>query len=481
MTNSSYCALIVDDEPDLCELLSITLARMDIHCTTAGSVAAAKQALAKQFFHFCLTDLRLPDADGIALLEHMQQHYPNTPVAMITAHGDADFAVKALKLGAFDFVAKPIDLNRLRELATAALRLQPANDEDEAGLNLFVGNSPPIQAIKGLVKKVARSQAMVHITGESGTGKEVIAKMIHQLGGRREQAFVPVNCGAIPADLMESEFFGHQKGSFTGAHQDKTGLFTAANNGSLFLDEVADLPLPLQVKLLRAIQERRIRPIGSAQELQVDVRIISATHKDLAALTRSGQFREDLYYRLNVIEINIPPLRERTEDIPALCTHILARLKQRNGWAQAPQLKAEAINRLQSYAFPGNVRELENLLERAAILNNGQEITADELQLPNQPAQTGLSKTTNHEMLAIAAPSISNAIDKLAKDKPINEPNTAQTKDSNRSIKEQVAATEAERIAQALLQTGNNKTKAAALLGMSFRQLRYRLKKFNIK
>ena len=324
-------ALIVDDEPDIRELLEITLGRMKLDTRCARNVKEAREWLARESFDLCLTDMRLPDGTGMELVQHIQQRHPQTPVAMITAYGNLDTAINALKAGAFDFLTKPVDLARLRELVGTALRLRtPAGDEPPVDSRLL-GDSPPIRALRKQIAKLARSQAPVYISGESGSGKELVARLIHDLGPRAEQPFVPVNCGAIPSELMESEFFGHKKGSFTGAIEDKQGLFQAANGGTLFLDEVADLPLPMQVKLLRAIQEKAVRPVGGHQEVVVDVRILSATHKDLAAEVAAGRFRQDLYYRLNVIEQRVPPLRERREDIAVLAETMLKRLAEGSG------------------------------------------------------------------------------------------------------------------------------------------------------
>ena len=328
-------ALVVDDEPHICELLSITLERMDIATRTCLDVTSAKQALGEQAFDLCLTDMRLPDGDGLELVEWIQREVPGTPVAVITAHGSVEAAVRALKLGAFDFVSKPLDLNDLRKLVTAALKLKGAAVPRNSATDGLVGQSPPLERVRAMVAKVARSQAPVHISGESGTGKELVARMIHETGPRREGPFVPINCGAIPTELMESEFFGHKKGSFTGAVGDKTGLIQTAEGGTLFLDEVADLPLHMQVKLLRVIQEKTIRPVGQANEVPVDVRILSATHKNLGELVAEGSFREDLYYRINVIGLQVPPLRDRGEDVLMLAHHALTRLAGRAGRADA--------------------------------------------------------------------------------------------------------------------------------------------------
>ena len=451
-------ALIVDDEPDLCELLGITLQRMDVRTEVAHDLAGARALLAAQRFDLCLTDMRLPDGDGLELVEWLQNEQPSLPVAVITAHGNVEAAVRALKLGAFDFVAKPIDLDRLRKLVHTALRLEAgrsaapgddAPDADASGVRLL-GDSAPMQALRRMIAKVARSQAPVHICGESGTGKELVARMIHEASPRRSGAFVPVNCGAVPAELMESEFFGHRKGSFTGAVADKDGLFQSAEGGTLFLDEVADLPLHMQVKLLRVLQEKSIRPIGQAKEMPVDVRILSATHRNLAQLVREGQFREDLFYRINVIDLRVPPLRERGDDVLALARHILTRLAHEMDLA-VPSLTEAAAAKLAGHAFPGNVRELENVLERALTLASGTQIDAGDIQLSAAP------------VAGASAPAAQSA-------QPDDAPLGSALEDMER-----------EAIRKALEQTRYNKTAAAKLLGMSFRSLRYRIKKLGLE
>jgi two-component system response regulator PilR (NtrC family) len=437
-------ALIVDDEPGIRELLEMTLARMQVECVTAADLAQAKQQLARENFDLCLTDMRLPDGNGIDLVRHIQQRYPDIPAAVITAHGNMESAVEALKAGAFDFVSKPVELQVLRNLVTTALKLskQTQVPTPQPGLSL-IGDSPLMNQTRATIEKVARSQAPVYVSGESGTGKELVARLIHARGPRRDQPFVPVNCGAIPAELMESEFFGHKKGSFTGAVVDKEGLFQAADGSTLFLDEVADLPLSMQVKLLRAIQEKAVRPIGANKEIPVDVRILSATHKDLAALVRDGKFRQDLYYRINVIELHVPSLRERPEDIPALIEHCLRRIAGEWG-AEVPRVDPSAVSALRAYPFPGNVRELENILERAMTLCEGDSISRDDLQLP----QHGEDAQGQREDAVNLDPYLDNK--------------------------------EREVITRALEQTRYNRTAAAKLLGITFRQLRYRMKKLNI-
>ena len=444
-------ALVVDDEPDIRELLSITLGRMDIATRTCKDVREAKGTLTGGDVDLCLTDMRLPDGDGLDLVKWIQENTPGTPVAVITAHGSVEAAVKALKAGAFDFVSKPLDLNDLRKLVTAALKLrggtQPRPKTSDGGL---IGTSPPMQRVREMIVKVARSQAPVHISGESGTGKELVARMIHDFGPRADGPFVPINCGAIPTELMESEFFGHRKGSFTGAVQEKVGLVKTAEGGTLFLDEVADLPLHMQVKLLRVIQEKAIRPVGQATEVPVDVRILSATHKDLATLVAEGLFREDLYYRINVIELRVPTLRERGQDILLLADRILEHLAQRQG-TSAPRLSPAAQAALLSHSFPGNVRELENILERALTLSIDDVIDVGDIQL-RAPVRD-------------EAPSAGPVVDFNPETGPLG----TQLEDIERDA-----------IVKALEQTRFNKTAAAKLLGISFRALRYRIKKLNI-
>lgn len=439
-------ALIVDDEADIRELVEITLSRMDIRTESAASLAEAQSLLAEQRFDFCITDMRLPDGNGISLVETIQREHADMPVAVITAYGNAQAAVESLRAGAFDFVSKPVDIQVLRKLVDTALKThqKPAQERANDGLT---GRAPSIVALSGIIDRVARTQSPVHVVGESGTGKELVAKLIHARGPRAGNAFVPVNCGAIPSELMESEFFGHIKGSFTGALRDKAGLFQAADGGTLFLDEVADLPLHMQVKLLRAVQERAIKPVGSQSELPVNVRIISATHKNLGQLVRDGLFRQDLYYRLNVIEITVPPLRERTEDIPLLASTILQRLAIENGLAITPELDTTALKVLKAHPFPGNVRELENVLERATALCDGQRISAGDLL-----------------MRAMA-----------------REEQSPEQSQSEKALSGQLDEIERKAILDALEKTRHNKTRAAQLLGMSFRSLRYRIKKLGIE
>lgn len=388
--NRISTTLIVDDEPDIRELLEITLSRMGIETTSAADLQQARASLAQNKYDLCLTDMRLPDGNGIDLVRDIQQQHPDLPVAVITAHGNMQSAIEALKAGAFDFVSKPVDLQILRNLVETALRLadkqKPVESTNDSEL---LGHSQIILQTRKTIEKLSRSQAPVYISGESGVGKELVAQLIHKQGPRADKPFVPVNCGAIPSELMESEFFGHKKGSFTGAVADKQGLFQAANGGSLFLDEVADLPLSMQVKLLRAIQEKAIRPIGEQREIPIDVRILSATHKDLERLTQQGQFRQDLFYRINVISLNVPGLRERPEDIQVLTDYFLKRIA--TTWqTEVPTLNHAAIEELKKYPFPGNVRELENILERAMTLCESEIIGAEDLQLPDSHSSDSL-------------------------------------------------------------------------------------------
>lgn len=454
---SQYKALIVDDEPDIRELLELTLSRMDIETFTAANLDSAHVSLEQEKFDLCITDMNLPDGNGIDLVKHIQANFPSLPVAVLTAYGSMETAITSLKAGAFDFVSKPVDLQRLRDLVNTALKLklakqEPVNVDNDSPI---LGSSSQINKLQIQIKKLARSQAPVYISGESGSGKELVAREIHRLGPRAEGPFVPVNCGAIPNELMESEFFGHRKGSFTGAYEDKTGLFQAAQGGTLFLDEVADLPMQMQVKLLRAIQEKAVRPVGSQKELATDVRILSATHKDLAKLVEQGDFRQDLFYRINVIQVSVPPLRERSDDIIFLAKRILQSLA--NDWEmELPSLSPKAEAALQEYQFPGNVRELENILERAVTLCDDEVITPEHLQLPTDGT-------------------------------PVAKPTTGPSGDSSipdfvegDSLEEYLTDIEKQAILKALDETRWNRTAAAKKLGMSFRSLRYRLKKLGL-
>lgn len=373
--------LVVDDEPDIRELLEITLSRMDLNVQAASDVNGAKTLQQQCPFDLCLTDMKLPDGDSLELMAYIQKNYPTIPVAVITAYGNMEIAIRALKNGAFDFLSKPLDLQVLRNLVNTALKLDSYPKIDARSRHTLLGDSSVMRNIRSKIAKLARSQAPIHISGESGTGKELVARLIHSKSPRHEKPFVAVNCGAIPSDLMESEFFGHKKGAFTGAVSDQAGLFQMADGGCLFLDEVADLPLSLQVKLLRVIQEKAIRPIGGQQEVLVDVRILSATHRNLTDLVQQNKFRQDLYYRINVIELEVPPLRDRREDIPALADHILSKMTDQTG-EDKPELSSEAVDVLKRYSFPGNVRELENILERAIALFENNRIEVEDLNLP---------------------------------------------------------------------------------------------------
>ena len=445
-------ALIIDDEPDIRELLEITLERMDIECRSADCVKTALALLKKETFQLCLTDMHLPDGSGLEIVQTIQKLYPQTPVAVITAYGSMEMAVTSLKAGAFDFVSKPVELSRLRDLIRNAVKLaqpSPVKAEEDSRL---LGQSTAMIELKETIRKLARSQAPVYISGESGTGKEVVARLIHDFGARAEKPFIPVNCGAIPSELMESEFFGHKKGSFTGATEDKQGLFQAAHEGTLFLDEVADLPLTMQVKLLRAIQEKTIRPIGHAKEISVNVRLLSATHKDLVAEVDNGRFRQDLFYRINVIQARIPPLRDRGDDIIYLANNFLTKLSADWGISQ-PKLSLLSQTALKRYTFPGNVRELQNILERALTLCEGQEILPEHLQLPTTSSPTQVSSA--------------------------NLPSFNATSSTD-SLEEYLVNIEKNLIVKALDDTRWNRTAAAKKLGMSFRSLRYRLKKLGL-
>jgi two-component system response regulator PilR (NtrC family) len=448
--------LVVDDEPDLLELVSLTLSRMSLRTRTAADLGNARKLLKSERFDLCLTDMRLPDGDGLDLVAWIQEHRASVPVAVITAHGNVESAVRALKLGAFDFVSKPLDLGVLRKLVGSAIKLRTSIDEETAATlrgPRLLGGSAVMQQLREMIGRVARSQAPVHICGESGTGKELVARMIHESGARREGPFVAVNCGAIPTELMESELFGHKRGSFTGAVADKKGLVQSAEGGTLFLDEVADLPLHMQVKLLRLVQEKTVRPVGEAREQSVDVRILSATHKNLGDLVARGLFREDLFYRINVIELRVPALRERSGDIGEIAEAILQRLARRANSA-APELAAEALRALEAYAFPGNVRELENVLERAMTLSTAGLITPDHVRVR-------VTARASDAEEAARAPTL---------------PSPGTT-----ALENQLESIEREAIIKALEKTRYNKTAAAKLLGMSFRALRYRIKKLGIE
>ncbi|MCL6712123.1 sigma-54 dependent transcriptional regulator [Pseudomonas sp. R2.Fl] len=460
-------ALIVDDERDIRELLVLTLGRMGLRIDTAANLGEARELLSRNSYDLCFTDMRLPDGNGIELVGEISRNYPRTPVAMITAFGNIELAVEALKAGAFDFVSKPVDLTVLRGLVKHALELNnteraPAPPPPEQASRLL-GSSPAMAILRDTIGKVARSQAPVYIRGESGVGKELVARTIHEQGARASGPFVPVNCGAIPAELMESEFFGHKKGSFTGAHADKAGLFQAANGGTLFLDEVAELPLPMQVKLLRAIQEKAVRPVGASQEVQVDVRILSATHKDIGELASDGRFRHDLYYRINVIELRVPPLRERASDLPQLTSAILDRLADQHG-RNAPSVSPDAMAELRRYPFPGNVRELENILERALAMADGHSIEIGDLYLPQASAAAPRA-------MADAGPGAA----------PVAGAPPIDIDPAGGPLPNYIEQLERAAIQKALEENRWNKTRAAAQLGITFRALRYKLKKLGME
>lgn len=439
--------LIIDDEPDICELIEITLSRMGLTTHSAMNLADALKLIDTEHFDLCLTDMRLPDGDGIEMVRYVQKNHPGIPIAVITAHGNMELAVKALKAGAFDFVSKPVDIQILRSLVSSATTL-PVEDAGRAITTgtTITGQSPVVDEMVRKIAKLARSQAPVFIHGESGSGKERVARMIHEQGSRAGAAFVPVNCGAIPAELMESEFFGHIKGSFTGAATNKEGLFQAASGGSLFLDEVAELPLNMQVKLLRAIQEKAVRPVGAEHEIPVDVRILSASHKNLEQLVQEGLFRQDLYYRINVIDLTVPALRDRVEDIPLLTQQLLENIAKKSGLDKTPGISRGALDALKDYRFPGNVRELENILERALAMADDNMIEMEDL---------GLDRKTQPAPSTQSAEIAGNSFDLEGQEKSS--------------------------IMQALEKTRWNKTAAAKLLGLSLRQLRYRLEKFGIE
>jgi len=434
--------LVVDDEADIRELIDLTLIRMGLVADCAGSVAEAKALLAEERYQLCLTDMRLPDGEGLEIVRHVAEHCAATPVAVITAFGSAENAVAALKAGAFDYLAKPLGLDQLRALVKSALSLPGQGEGREIDpLLALVGESPAMQQVRSLIERLARSQAPIYISGESGSGKELAARLVHGQSARAAGPFVPVNCGAIPENLMESEFFGYRKGAFTGAEADRDGFFQAANGGTLFLDEVADLPLPMQVKLLRAIQEKRVRKVGSTVEEPVDLRIMCATHRNLRECVDKGSFRQDLYYRLNVIELRMPSLRERREDLPALVAAILERV----GGDRRPVFSSGALQALAQYPFPGNVRELENIIERATALCEGDTVEAEDLHL--------LPEEAPEEAVGRGSETLDDYLNRL----------------------------ERQAILDALNKTGFNRTAAARLLGVTFRSLRYRLERLGIE
>jgi two-component system response regulator PilR (NtrC family) len=437
MKNQSV--LVVDDEPDIRELLEITLMRMGLAVKCAEDFTSATRLLQKESFDFCLTDMKLPDGDGITLVEYIQQHRPDMPVAVITAHGNMELAIKAMKAGAYDFVSKPVSLDKLRTLIEKGIQTASSEAIEDASLKYqIIGQSTPITELRKTIRKFARSQAPVFIEGQSGTGKELVARQIHAQGARGNAPFIAVNCGAIPAELMESELFGHVKGSFTGAVNDNPGMFRAAEGGTLFLDEIADLPLAMQVKLLRVIQEKSIRAVGAQQEEDIDVRFISASHKDLARLVTDGLFRQDLYYRINVIGIKVPPLSERSEDIKPIADFILNKISAENGMDYA--IEPSALAELEAYGFPGNVRELENILQRACALSESNSITARDLHLPEN----------------------------------------VESNENAGSLIDRTAELEAGELEKALVKNKWNQSAAARQLGITLRQLRYRCEKLGL-
>ncbi|HEY9103833.1 sigma-54 dependent transcriptional regulator [Chitinimonas sp.] len=446
-SNRNPRILVVDDEPDLRELVELTLLKMGLDVEMADGVAAAKTRLDAGGIDLCLTDMRMGDGSGLDVVRHIEARGYDVPVAVITAYGSLDNAVEALKAGAFDYLAKPVSLDQLRTLVRSALELEKQETQRPrpTGERPFIGESPAIQQALQLIDRLARSQAPVYLTGESGSGKERAARLIHAQSSRAAQPFVPVNCGAIPENLMESEFFGTRKGAFTGADAERDGFFQAAHGGTLFLDEVADLPLAMQVKLLRVIQEKRVRKLGDTKETPIDVRIVCATHQNLAKCVEEGRFRQDLYYRLNVIELRMPALRDMREDIPAITQGVLARLSAQNGMAE-PRLTSEALQALSHYDFPGNVRELENILERALALCDGKEIHPEDLQL---------SRSDDEEVIPSA----------IGEKYP---------------LQEYLDRVEKEAILEALDKTRFNRTQAAKILGVTFRSLRYRMERLGI-
>ncbi len=462
----SRSALIVDDERDIRELVALTLSRMGLRVETAADLASAQTQLRTHDFDLCITDMRLPDGNGTTLIEHIAAKHPSTPVAMMTAYGNVEAAVAALKAGAFDFVTKPVDLAVLRQLVTHALNLGAHRRASaQASTPRLLGDSAAIRLLRDTAAKAARSQAPVLIGGEPGVGKELLARWVHAQSPRKDGPFVAVNCGAIPAELMESELFGHRKGSFTGAHADRDGRFQAAQGGTLFLDEIAELPLHMQVKLLRVIQEKVVRPVGAPAEVPIDVRILSATHKNLAARVEDGRFRHDLYYRINVIALPVPPLRERRDDILPIAEAVLARIAAEQGMALT--LADDARAALAAYPFPGNVRELENVLERAVALADGAQIHAADLGLPAE---------------GMARESTPPADDLGEHDAPL--PTTAEAlarAQAAGALPDAMAQIEREAILKALDAHRWHRTKTAEALGITFRALRYKLKKYGIE
>ena len=484
--------LVLDDEADLRELLEITLLKMGLDVDSAATLRQARSLFEEHDYALVLTDMRLPDGLGLELVREIAASGKGTPVAVITAYGSAENAVVALKAGAFDYIAKPVALDALRVMVRSALKLSeggaPAHAASESRM---IGHSPAMQALRAQIARLARSMAPISITGESGSGKELAAREIHARSSRASKPFVAVNCGAIPETLMEAEFFGYRKGAFTGAAEERDGFFQAADGGTLMLDEVADLPLAMQVKLLRAIQERRVRKIGATSEEPVDVRIISATHQDLARCVESGKFRQDLFYRLNVIELALPPLRERLDDLAPLAGAILDRLAGRGQAALGPGV----LEALGAYSFPGNVRELENVLERALAFANDGVIQVEDLSIkaarPGREGRDGRDGRDGREEAAAAAPAPASApapapAIAVAEAAPACAPRALAAPaalgpaELPSNLPEYLEQVERDIIQRALQQTQFNRTQAASLLGISVRQLRYQMQKLDI-
>lgn len=464
--SASLRVLVVDDEADIRELLDMTLARMGLACDCAGSIQEAYALLQGSSYGLCLTDMRMPDGDGLALVRHIESKYPALPVAVITAHGSTENAVAALKAGAFDYLSKPVSLAQLRTLVKSAFALPQNHSAASASACELLGNAEPMERVRRLIAKVARSEAPVYLSGESGSGKELAARLIHRNSVRHDKPFIAVNCGAIPENLMESEFFGYRKGAFTGAESEREGFFQAADGGTLFLDEVADLPLAMQVKLLRAIQEKSVRRVGATVEEPVNVRIICATHRSLSRMVDTGAFRQDLFFRINVIEIHMPALRECREDIPVLARHVLARLCAASGTPQ-PVITPSAMAALQEYAFPGNVRELENILERALALYGGGIIDVDDLQL--RPIASSPASTLSDDDAAGGGDAVRGSIG-----------TGVVTGTGGQSLQDYLDEQERSAILDALQKTRFNRTAAARMLGVTFRSLRYRMARLGL-
>jgi two-component system, NtrC family, response regulator PilR len=507
MTNASHFSLlVVDDEPDLRTLYELTLLREGYDIETAGTVQDALLHLKDRTYSAVITDMRLPDGTGLDVLHWLEEGGRREKTIVITAYGSAENAVEALKAGAYDYLTKPVDLKQFRAVVASALgragsiggpTVDPASLPSENGtpalppaprpapapapapaapvsqaLLRMAGHSAAMQQVRSMVDKVGRSMAPVLVSGESGTGKELVARAIHEVSVRCAQPFVAVNCSAIPEQLLEAEFFGYRKGAFTGAMEDREGFFQAANSGTLFLDEIGDLPLAMQSKLLRAIQERSVRPVGAVVEVPVNVRLLSATHKDLAAEVHLGQFRQDLYYRLNVIQIRVPPLRERLEDLVAISEHVLERIARDAGVSPPPRLTRDALVHLERYAFPGNVRELENLLHRAVALSGGQAIDVYDLGLP----ESVFTDSAAQELDLITENTrgdVLEAVRELAPMTPIEEP---LPDDLERHLDE----VERDILVRALERHRFNRTAAGASLGLSLRQMRYRMARLGV-